>query len=435
MLLQLDPSEIAIRENVRFALKPYRVERLAEEIMKDGRINDAIEVTKLAQPDENGKQFLLNVGHYRHAAIEKLNKEQNLGLKLPARLASHANEKDRVLRQISENSERENMSPMDKAVAIARLRALGVDGMAIRRAFAAPGGRKGFKVQPASNSHINILSSLLDFPKDIQRKIHDGIIGTNAAYELHRYPRDKWDAILKREEESRIKDIDSEEKEEAKFLEAEKSATAKEQEAQKAANELAVVKDTADKASAVVEAKLAELNAAFAASNAKGLDKDARKAVTERLKSAQAEKKSAEDAAEKAAKELSKIEDKRKSLSDKAAAAKARLEEARNKGKATPAKATPTVGAGAIRKAAKKEGAAPKGDPKPVPLKVGEHKDAIKSLIILSKPGRNPKTRKVGEVIISCLDGIITDGQMQLAVARLLGEEPMPTEPVPPAKK
>ena len=70
----------------------------------------------------------------------------------------------------------------------------------VGKKFSRPGGRKGMKVQPASNSIINITLSFLDFPKPIKEKIHDGSLGLNAAKKLRESPPKGWQAILERAE-------------------------------------------------------------------------------------------------------------------------------------------------------------------------------------------------------------------------------------------
>jgi hypothetical protein len=73
---------------------------------------------------------------------------------------------------------------MDKAFAMKRMRDAGIPMIDIRTAFATVGGRKGQKIQEASNAHVNMIMSFLDFPKAIQNKIHDGIIPIWAAHQL-----------------------------------------------------------------------------------------------------------------------------------------------------------------------------------------------------------------------------------------------------------
>lgn len=418
-LVSLKPEEITIKDNIRFGLKPYRIERLAEEILHDGGVNTPIEVQQL----EDGS-FILTAGHYRVAAVEKLNREQSAGLTLPARVVPIQSEVERTLRQISENNERENLSPIDRAIGMAKLKQLGVSPVDIRKAFAIAGGRKGLKVAMASNSHINMTMSFLDFPKNIQQKIHDGTIGTGAAYELTKYPRDKWQPILDRAENERIKGIERDEKDEEAFLKAEKEVSTKTVEIEKAEKEFVTVKETATKASEVVKAKADALTAAFNQKVAAKSKEDKAKA-NEHFKSVEAELKSAEDTANKAAKELAKIEEKRKAIADKAQAARERLEAARKaksakkaegKGKKDEKPAAPVSGK-AIKKAAKTEGASEKA----VKLNATEMREVVKSLVILSV-GKYQKTGLLGTLLEQAFDGKITDGQLHVAVAKLFGE-------------
>lgn len=423
-LLDLNPDDILIKENARYSLHPYRIERLAEEIIKDGGVNTPVEVQKLKTP-ENGKTYLLTVGHYRHAAVSKLNSEQKAGLTLPARVVPIENEAARTLRQVSENNERENMSPMDKAVAMQKLFSAGLSKMDVRKAFSVPGGRKGLKIAPASNSHVNMTLSFLDFPKDIQKKIHDGTIGSGAAYELTKYPRDKWEPMLTRIESEREKEITAAEKAEEKYLKEQKELETQQAVVNKITEEYTTIKETADKAAAVAAEKTTNVAAAFQGTIAKGLDKDSKKKATEHFKAAQAEAKAAEEASGKAARELAKLEEKRQSIAEKAEAAKKRLEEARNN-KAAAGK----VSGKDVKKAAKEVGASTK----PVALNATEMREACKSLSLLSGP-KSPNTKLVGQLLIQCFDGIINDAQLQLGVARLLGEAPPVKLPPPPAAK
>lgn len=424
ILLTLSPDDIIIKENIRYNLKPYAIDHLAEQIAADGGVNTPVEV----QETEEG--YVLTCGHQRVEAVKKLN-SQGAGLMIPARVMPIESEAQRVLRQVSENNDRENLSPMDKSIAMQRMLAVGLSKMDVRKAFAVAGGRKGQKFQPASNSHVNQVISLLELPKPVQNRIHDGLIPASEAYALAKIPADKRQAVLDRIEADRIKDIDKADKEEEKFLKDEKELTEKTQEAEALTAEHAVVVETAKSAASVVEEKEKEFLSATQATLVKGQSKEDKAAAQERLKSAIAELKSANDAATKTAKEAAKLSEKVETASEKAAAAKARLEEARKaklakkSAPAAPDKAAGKVKSGAVKKAAAKEGV---GD-KPVKLNAGEMRDAIKTLILNGKA----KTKAAGQLITDCFDGEITDGQLELGIARLLGEAPMPA--AAPAKK
>jgi hypothetical protein len=421
-LLNLTPDQILISDNIRFGLKPYRLERLKEEIQRDGRINTPIEVQPLDK--ETGK-YLLTAGEYRVTAVSELNK-MGAGMTIPARIIPVENALQRKLRQISENSERENLSPIERAMAMRQLEALGASKMDIRKTFAAPGGRKGLKVQPASNSHINNSLAMLDFPKDIQRKIHDGLIGSAAAYELSKLPKDKWQDVLDRIEAERIKTLDREDKEEETLLKTMREAEEQQAEAAKAAAELTAVQTAAEATAAALVASKKALTDAFTATQAAKV-KEEKDAAEKAFKEAKAAAKEAETANSQAAKDLAKLEDKRKALAEKAEAARKRIEDARAaKGAKAPAPEA-KVSQSAVRKAAKAEGVAPKL----VALNSGEKTEAIKTLVYSGKP----KTKVIGEAILACFEGKLTDGQMLMAVSKVLEEESTGRPVAPPKKK
>lgn len=427
-LVSLAPSDILVDDNVRYGLKPYRIERLAEKILSDGGVNTPIEVSPL-NPPVDGKRYRLTTGAYRTAAVDKLNTEQKAGLALPARVVETEDTATRLLRQVSENNERENMSPMDSAIAIRKMIDAGLSKMDIRKAFARPGGRKGLKIQPASNAFVNMTLSFLDLPKDIQRKIHDGVVGVLAAYELTKVDADKRQSILEKAEAERIKAIDSEEKEEEKYLATEKKAAEEAAAKEAAEKELADAKKLAEESAAVATTKADELGQAFKAKIAvKG--KDEKKKADEHYKSVEAELKSAEQTAQKTAAALKKLEEKSKTLADKALAAKAKLEQARKDKNASGTK-TKAVTARDVQKAAAAENASTKT----VKLNASEMRDAVKTLTINSKPAtKYQKTMQIGALLEQCFDGKITDGQLHIGIARIVGEEKMPT-PTPAAKK
>jgi ParB-like chromosome segregation protein Spo0J len=258
-ITQLDPQTVLADDNSRFGLKQSRIDTLAEAILEAGQVNDAVEVEPLTEPVE-GKQYCLTVGHYRHAAVLALN-AQGAGMTLPAiiRVRSAV---DRLKRQVSENLDRENQSPMDQAVAMKRLLDAGVSKMDVRKMYSKPGGRKGNKVQPLSNSSLNMTISFLDLPKSIQTKIHEGLVGVGAAYELTKVPPDKRAAVLERAEAERISALEAEEKADEKFLAAE----AKKEEANKKQQDL-----EAEQTAAKAAFEAAQKTAADAAQAAKAM--------------------------------------------------------------------------------------------------------------------------------------------------------------------
>ena len=257
----IEPGLILADDNARFGLKQTRIDSLAQDIVYQGGIQVPLEVEKLDTPAD-GKEYRLTKGHYRLAAATQLNAEQDAGLQVPCIIRTPASGLDRLKLQLSENLERENLSPMDVAVAIKRLLDAGVSKMDVRNIFRRAGGRKGLKLQPASNSFINMMLSFLEFPKATQEKIHDGRVPVSAAYELSKSPREKWDKILADAEADRLSEIDREEKDEEKFLEREKKlaeATQKEKEALAAVEKQKALVEAADKAAHEKGQKAVEL--------------------------------------------------------------------------------------------------------------------------------------------------------------------------------
>jgi ParB-like nuclease domain len=234
-VVEVPVKSIAANENIRYGLKATRIDTLAADIAVNGLMSP-VEVE-----EADGGGYRLTTGHYRLAAIAKLNKE-GAGIEtVTAIIHPSADAVSRMKRQLSENLERETMSPMDKASAIRKLFDAGVPRIEIRQLFASPGGRKGLKVQPASNSFVNMMLTFLEFTKDIKEKIHDGRLTVGASYKLHKAPREKWEDILAEAEKSRQDAIDQEEKDEKKYIEAEGKA----REAQEKADKIATDHETA----------------------------------------------------------------------------------------------------------------------------------------------------------------------------------------------
>lgn len=421
-LVHLDPDEILVNDNSRFNLKKYRIERLASEILNDGGVNTPVEVEPIDPDSNGGHKWKLTVGFYRQAAVKFLNDNSGAGLTLPAMVYSTTDPAVRLKRQLSENMERENQSPMDKAVAIKRLKEAGASIMDIRKIFSVPGGRKGLSIQPASNSFINMTLSFLELPKAIQEKIHDGRVGVGAAYQLTKVPAEKRQEVLDRAEEERIALIDKEEKEEAKFLEAEKKVSESQQKVETVQKELDTVKTTAAEAAKAAEEKLAAAAEAYKASKAKGLDEENRKKAQDHFKSAEAEAISAQKAAEKTAKEQEKLETKAKEAAAKAKENADKLAAARaaagaKKGGQVGGKKGAVAGVDVKRAAAKVPGAAPESQY--VALSATEIRKTVADWCL---PGAYAKVQEIAQAINDCFIGKTTPPQAYTAMAKITEE-------------
>src|SRR5258706_13915375 len=128
-LLELRPDDVLADDNSRFGLKKFRIERLASEILQSGGVNTPVEVEEVDPKANGGFRYRLVAGFYRHAAVSLLNQGDRQDFKLPATLFNPDTPAVRLRRQLSENMERENQSPMDKAVAIKKLKAAGASTM------------------------------------------------------------------------------------------------------------------------------------------------------------------------------------------------------------------------------------------------------------------------------------------------------------------
>lgn len=293
LIVQLNPQHILADDNARFGLKQTRIDALAESIVTAGRVLVPVLVAKLEKA-EGGKTHRLIAGHYRHAAVEKLNKE-GADLTLPAIVRPAGSDLDRLHEQLTENRERENMSPMDDAVAIKKLLDQGVARKDIRKLFARPTGRKGLQLKAASNAWVNICLRFLDLPKGLQERIHDGRIGFNAGYTLTRITPDKREAVVAKIEADRLAQLDREDAEEAKYLEAEKvlltAQETREGAGKKVEEALAAVKST----EGMLFGKDEELRK-MKAVNYLDLDAAGKKAVDEKVRGLKADIKGVEKA-------------------------------------------------------------------------------------------------------------------------------------------
>ena len=421
-ILHLDPSEVLAEGNSRFGLKKLRIDSMEKSIRAAGGVQTPVEVEPL-DPPVDGQKYRLTAGFYRHAGVAQANANGGNFL-LPAIAHKPGSAAERLKRQLRENMDRENQSPMDKAIAIKRLMDEGVPKLEIRNIFATPGGRKGLTMQPASNAFINMTLSFLDFPKNIQTKIHDGTLTVGAAYELTKVHQDKWPEVLEKAEAARQKDIDVQEKEEEKFLASTKKAAEAEQKAEQAAKDLEEAQKLAAETDKVLQAKIDAAAEAHKAKMQKGLDAEAKKKAEAAFKSAEAEARNAEKVAKEAEAKLNKLAGKASSTAEdakaKLAAARAAADakKAGKAGSAPPAKGAAT-GARQVKQAAQATPGAQK-KPSVTPLNATEMRAAVD---VLSKPGGRPKVQKIGELIKACFAGEFPAAQLGKKLGEVTGEK------------
>ncbi len=408
---QVEPGLILADDNARYGLKETRIDSLAEDITTQGGVMVPLEVEQLSEPVD-GKLYRLTAGHYRLASLIKLNKD-GAGLLAPVIIHQPKDALDRLKRQLSENVERESLSPIDVGEGIKKLLERGATKMEIRNIFKRAGGKKGNQVQPASNSFINMSLAFLDLPKPIREKIHNGLIGTAAAYQLTRVTPDKRQDVLDTAERDRIKLIEMEEKDEQKFLDGARKASEAETKAAQAQKELEAAQEAADAASKAAD-EAAEAAAAAYKEAKTAKESKAKKAAQEKLKEVEAASAEAVKAAAAAKRDLEKAENKTLSASAQAEARRKRLETARKASAKEKAKKPLTPEA--IKKAAAKEGV----PTSTVKLNAQGMRDAIHELCI---PPNMPKVRQIGEAIQRCFDGSTTPQALRKELAVITGEK------------
>jgi len=410
--LYLEPDQLVTDDNIRFGLKESRVQSLMQSILDRGGVMEPLEV----EATTNGT-YKITDGAYRREAVARLNKEQGAGLLLPCMVVDINSGKERVMRQLEHNGERENMTPMDTAYAIKKLMDMGISRTEIRGMFKRPGGAKGNKIQPASNSFLNMMLCYLDLPKTAQRKIHEGDYGVAGAYTLYKtWLKDpnRINAVIAELDSSRAKLYEDQEKDEERYLNSIKKVEEVEAKQVSLASELEQAKATAD----VMSAKFSELSKVENDAYAKTLVTD--KAEKDKAQAELKESKSHSAEALKAFEESKKTADK---LAAKLETAKKEAEKIRNKLEAKrkeTSKKKKAVTSKDVVKAAKKVGVEDAGGH--VQLKLAEIRSFISELAL---PSSQPKVQAIGKALLDCINGITTDKECMKALAMVTGETPV----------
>lgn len=426
----LDPTKVQAEGNIRYQLSPFRIDSLMESIIEQGGVKQPVEVQRLPKP-MNGFTHSLTTGFYRHAAVLKLNADKGAGLTLPAIERTPADALARLKSQVSENQDRENLSPMDEAIAVKQMLDAEIPRADIRKAFARPGGKKGITLQPASNSHINMVVSFLSLPKAVQQKIHDGRLGTKAAYELTKVPKEQQAEILTKAEEARLRAIDNEEKADARLDKAEQTEAEKAAEAAAKVEKLAAAEQAVlDTEQATKDADAANKTALAAEKLAKAVgpkekefgksfgewDETQKKAFAEGVSAAKANTRGAAKVCSQAAKDHDKA--KRALLALTGKPAKAPLTEDEKKATRGASRSRPKTAPTQddIRKAAKEVGVATS---KAQALNAAEARDAAGELA-KSKLG---KVKAIGQIVLKMLSGELTPKQAETDLSIITGEK------------
>ncbi len=425
-VIRLDPTS-----NVRFGLKRHTLDSLKADILSVGQVETAIDVEVLPDGEGDGCKYVVRRGNRRVMAAREINAETHAGMLVPAIVRTYANPLQRLLRQIAENKERENLSLMDIAITIRRLDEEKVPRVEIRNIFSRPTGKK-LKMEPASNSWIAKVLFLLTLPKKIQTAVDEGRMGLKAVDELRRHPADKWEAIYQECEDRRLKEMDKEATEETRFLNALKKDETAETKATETATKLAAAKELVESTGQAESAAVQSLKSAFDAKVAitgTKADKEAKKLAEETFKAADNTAKAAKEAYANAKKDLDKIEAGIKKAADLAESRKAQLAAARaNQSPITPGEVQTSATTVA-------QGASSKGEVEctcsadmysckstgHIPLNKQQQRFYCESILKLAGTGQS-KTSTIGKALIAAFDGKLTDGQLYMVVCKAVGE-------------
>lgn len=415
-IISIPPEALLVSSNIRYGLKKPRVTRLADEIQRDGQINTPLEVFTLAETGPGGETYEVYKGHYRQAAAVELNK-RGAGVECPCIVVERPDEMARTLGQISENMEREDLSIMDIAIAAKALLDGGMTKAEVCDRFVRAGGRKGNELKGISNSTLNIYLRCLDFPKSIQNKIHDGLLGTANILELQvaadkaekagvGFAKDMYEPILAQAEANRIKQVEADEKLDKKYEEEIRRQEEEAAKALKAQAEFEAAHAAKVEREKEVAGALDKANESYKATLTTGKDKEAAKKAAEAHKAYDNDAKNRQKLLDEAVKNENKAKEKLDKHNSAIEARKAKLkaaqEEATKKGKLDINKAASQVaGTG------------------PVALTATEIRKAIADNAL---PSSFPKTQKVFQALAKMSAGTTTTDQCLSEVAWIVGE-------------
>lgn len=407
-MFHLDPKAILADDNIRFGLDASRIQSLANDILDKGGVMAPVEVAPITPA--NGHTHRLTAGFYRLAAVMLLNEATGAGLTIPAILHTNETDIERLKRQVAENRERKDLSPMDTAIAIRRMLDAGMSKIDVRTEFSRPStAKQGGKAQPASNAWVNMHLSFLDLPDTIKAAIHSGMVGLETAYYLTTLPDEKREAVLAKAQADAAAAAALEEKREEKFT---KEAQREEEEAKKAAEEtekLTKIQTMVDVDASALKAAADVTTEAYkkvqAAKDAKER-KEAQAAFTKLEK----ERVGLQAKLTASKKDLAKVAEAREKREQLLAERRAKIDEARSKG-TTATKVTKTQ----VAKAAKETGAAASH----TPLTLNQVRELFKDLMLAGSPD---KVRTVASIFHDAIMGITEEKAMFKALLAFTGE-------------
>lgn len=176
-VVSLSLDQLVLGENIRCELKPYTIEHLARQIQEMGGIHTALKV----EPHEKGT-YMIREGYRRYAAALYL-EEHGVPISLPCIIEPvTTSRKERILKQLSENRDRDNLSPLEISKTIHMLLEEGVSREEIMQRFSRPGGRgKTPAMEPLSEAGYSYYVRYLELPEEAQQALHHGTLAITAA--------------------------------------------------------------------------------------------------------------------------------------------------------------------------------------------------------------------------------------------------------------
>lgn len=200
-VVPLSLDQVVLGENIRCELKPYKIENLAKKILAMGGIHTALKV----EPHDNGT-YLLREGYYRYAAALWL-EEHGHTITLPCIIEPVTlSRRERIFKQLSENRDRENLSPLEIARTIQLLVAEDTPREEIMDRFSRPGrGKTPTGMEPMSEAAYSYYLRYTELPAEAQQMLHHGTLAVGAANRIldERDPEKRAQLLLDAEDKRR----------------------------------------------------------------------------------------------------------------------------------------------------------------------------------------------------------------------------------------
>ena len=176
--------------NCRGYIPPSDVVDLGRDIAENGLQNPII-----VQPwsATRGKDWRIVSGHRRHAAY-LFNQSQGKGPDtIPCIIKEGLSETQALILNLGENTNRKQLSIVQEARALERLRRAGLGQTEIAQALKVP--------RPWVQTRMYVL----DFPEDIQDEISSGMIVQSQIHQIHALPPEQWYEAVRHIKDAKIR--------------------------------------------------------------------------------------------------------------------------------------------------------------------------------------------------------------------------------------